>query len=279
MAGIRIVTDSAGDLPATLVAEHDIRIVPLDVRLGQWSPGEMRLIEPAEFWQRCAITDSLPETSAPSPGAFAQAFGEAADDGCDGVVCVTLSAGLSATYQAACAGAEEVRGRIDVRVVDSRFVTVGEAFCVLEAVEVAAATGDLDATERAVLALIPKIRVYGALDTLDNLKKGGRIGAAQALLGSLLSFKPVIEIRDGIVEPESRPRTRNRSLEYLVAKVRDAGKIDRLAVAHAAASDLELLLTMLGEVFPRDQILVSYIGPVIGAHAGPGCVGVAYRLA
>lgn len=279
MTRIKIVTDSAGDLPKELLAEHGISIVPLDVRLGQWGPDEMRLIEPAEFWRRCAATSALPETSAPSPGAFADEFARAAAEGFEGVVCVTLSSGLSATFQSACAGADEVRDRIDVRVVDSRFVTLGEGFCTLEAAAVAHATGSLDAAEAAAKAVVERIKVYATFDTLDNLRKGGRIGGAQALFGSLLSIKPVIEIRDGVVEPESRPRTRARSFQYLATKVREAGKLERLAVAHSAAPDVADLVAMLGDFFPQDEILIGSIGPVIGTHAGPGCVGVAYRVA
>ncbi len=278
MAGIRVVTDSAGDIPTRLAQEHDIRIVPLDVRLGDWGPDEMRLIEPAEFWRRCAMTTALPETSAPSPGAFAESFTQAADDGCTSVVCLTLSAGLSSTYQAACAGADEVRGRIEVRVVDTRTVTLGQALVVLEAARVARATNDLDAAEAAARAVVPKIRVFGALDTMDNVRKGGRIGTARALLGSLLSIKPIIEIRDGLAEAESRQRTRAGSLEYLVNKLKQAGKLDGLAVAHAAAPDLEVFLEMLTGIFPPEEILVNYIGPVIGTHAGPRCIGICYRL-
>ena len=278
MAGIRVVTDSAGDIPTRLAQEHDIRIVPLDVRLGDWGPVEMRLIEPAEFWRRCAMTTALPETSAPSPGAFAESFTQAADDGCTSVVCLTLSAGLSSTYQAACAGADEVRGRIEVRVVDTRTVTLGQALVVLEAARVATATNDLDAAEAAARAVVPKIRVFGALDTMDNVRKGGRIGTARALLGSLLSIKPIIEIRDGLAEAESRQRTRAGSLEYLVNKLKQAGKLDGLAVAHAAAPDLEVFLEMLTGIFPPEEILVNYIGPVIGTHAGPRCMGICYRL-
>jgi DegV family protein with EDD domain len=278
MAGIRVVTDSAGDIPTRLAQEHDIRIVPLDVRLGDWGPDEMRLIEPAEFWRRCAMTTALPETSAPSPGAFAESFTQAADDGCTSVVCLTLSAGLSSTYQAACAGADEVRERIEVRVVDTRTVTLGQALVVLEAARVARATNDLDAAEAAARAVVPKIRVFGALDTMDNVRKGGRIGTARALLGSLLSIKPIIEIRDGLAEAESRQRTRAGSLEYLVNKLKQAGKLDGLAVAHAAAPDLEVFLEMLTGIFPPEEILVNYIGPVIGTHAGPRCIGICYRL-
>ena len=279
MAGIRIVTDSACDLPTRLVEEHDIRVVPLDVRLGDWGPDEMRLIEPAEFWRRCATTSVLPETSAPSPGAFAESFKQAADDGCIGVVCLTLASRLSATYQAACAGADEVRELVKVRVVDTRSVTLGQAMVVLEAAKVAATTNDLDTTEAAALAVVPRIRVFGALDTMDYARKGGRIGTIRALMGSLLSIKPIVEIREGIVTAESRQRTRAGSLEYLVKLLKRAGKLEGLAIAHAAAPDLGVFLDMLAGIFPVDDILVNYIGPVIGTHAGPRCMGLCYRLA
>jgi DegV family protein with EDD domain len=266
-------------MPAALAQKYDIRLVPLDVRLGQWGPEEMRLIDPAEFWRRCAMTDALPETSAPSPGAFAQSFAQAADDGCDGVVCLTLSSGLSSTYQAACAGAEEVRGRIDVRVVDTRTVSLGQAMVVLEAARAAAATGQLDAAEAAARSAVPNIRVFAALDTMDNVRKSGRIGAAKALMGSLLSIKPIVEIRDGVAVEESKQRTRAGSLAYLVNKLRHAGELAGLAVAHAAAPDLEAFLDMLQGIYPREKMIVNYIGPVIGTHAGPRCLGICYQLA
>lgn len=279
MAGIRVIADSACDLPASLAAEHGIRTVPLDVRLGEWGPDEMRAIEPAEFWRRCAMTSALPETSAPSPGAFAESFVQAAEEGCSGVVCLTLSSALSATYRAACHGADEVRGRIDVRVVDTRSASLGEALIVLETARVAARTNDLDIAEAAAHAVLPDIRVFCAFDTLDNVRKGGRIGAATALLGTFLSIKPIIQIRDGVVQAESRPRTRVRSLEYLANVVKRAGQLESLAVAHAAAPDLDMFLALLAGTFPPDKILTNYLGPVIGAHAGPGCVGVCFRLA
>jgi DegV family protein with EDD domain len=278
MTGIRVVTDSAADIPTNLADEKDVRIVPLDVRLGEWGPEEMRLIDPAEFWRRCAMTDALPETSAPSPGAFAESFAQAADDGCTGVVCLTLSSELSSTYQAACGGAEEVRDRIDVRVVDTRTVTLGQAMVVLETARVAGDTNDLDLAEAAARAVVPSIRVYGALDTMDNVRKGGRIGAARALMGSLLSIKPIVEIRDGTAVAESRQRTRAGSLEYLVNKLRQAGRLSGLGIAHAAAPDLDAFLDMLVGIYPIEDILVNYIGPVIGTHAGPRCIGICYRL-
>ena len=275
MTGIRVVTDSSSDLPADLIEQYQISIVPLDVRLGEWDATDMAGVSAAEFWHRCATTKALPETSSPSPGAFAACFTKAAADGCTAVVCLTLSAELSGTYEAACVGAREAGAGIDVRVVDTRSVSLGQGLIVLEVAEAAAATNDVDLAERAGREAVRRTRVFCVLDTMDNVRKGGRLGAAKALLGSLLAIKPVIEISDGVVRTESRPRTRAGSFEYLANIVKRSGKLRRLGVAHAAAPDVDKFLGMLAGSFPVDDILVSFLGPVIGAHGGPGCVGIA----
>ncbi len=277
MAGIRLVTDSAADLdPADMAARH-VAIVHLDVRLGSIGPETTKTWAPEEFWSQCAKTDVLPETSAPAPGGFKTAFEAAEAEGADGVVCVTLSSKLSATYQAAAAAAESTGG-FPVVVIDSLSVTMGEGMGVLAGLETAEAGGSIEEVELAVRAALSKTRVYGTFDTLDNLRKGGRIGSAQAFFGSLLSIKPIIEIRDGAVEGESKQRTRRRSLEYLAGKVREAGPLERLAVMHAAAADVDVLVDMVSGFFDPDRILVTYIGPVIGTHSGPGAVGLCYQV-
>lgn len=278
MATVRVVTDSAADLDPSTAKELGIAVVELDVRLGDIGPEVTRTWSPEHFWQECANSSNLPETSAPSPGAFVDAYLGALADGCDGVVCITISSKLSATYQAAVAGASEVADRIPVRVVDSLSVTMGEGLLALDAATSARDGAGLDEIAAAARDDLERIRVYGALDTLDNLRKGGRIGGAQAFFGSLLSIKPVIEVRDGLVEAESRQRTRTRSLEYLAEKVKGAGEVERLAVVHAAASDVNTLVDMLANVIPRDQIWLSYIGPVIGSHSGAGSIGVCFKL-
>jgi len=279
MASIRVVTDSAADLNPALAEDEGIAIVALDVRLGHIGPEETGTWSPEEFWRQCAKNSELPETSAPSPGAFVEAFTAAAVAGADGVVCITLSSKLSATYQAAAAGAQEVADRIPVRVVDSLSVTMGEGIMVLDAARSAREGAGLDEIAAQVEAAREKIRVYGALDTLDNLRKGGRIGGAQAFFGSLLSIKPVIEVREGVVEAESRQRTRSRSLEYLADKVLSAGEVEQIAVVHAAAPDVDTFVRLLSAKFPADEILVSFIGPVIGTHSGAAGVGVCFKLA
>jgi DegV family protein with EDD domain len=278
MGSIRVMTDSGSDLDASVAEDQGIEIVQLDVRLGDIGPEITKTWSPEEFWQNCAKTPTLPETSAPSPGAFSEAFGRAADDGADGVVCVTLSSALSATYQSAVAGAAEVADRIPVKVVDSLSVTMGEGLMVLEAVRLAAAGEGLDGVASGVEAIKHKVRVYGTLDTLENLRKGGRIGGAQAFLGSLLSIKPVVVVEEGKVEPESKQRTRSRSLEYLAAKLKEAGKLERVAVVHAEAPDVGTLVDLIAQDFDRDKILLSYVGPVIGTHCGARTIGVCYQL-
>ena len=274
-ARIRVVTDSAADLDRAVAAEHGVSVVHLDVRLGAFGPDITSTWSPEEFWERSAHIAELPETSAPSPGAFKEAFSALADEGAEGIVCITLSSKLSATYQAAVVGAESVTDGIRVRVVDSQFATMAEGLTVLDAVATAEAGGDFEAVAAAAVASSGRMQLFGALDSLDNLRKGGRLGSAQALLGGLLDIKPVLEIRDGVLELESRPRTRSRSFERLASKVREAEDLERLAVVHAAASDVDLFVELLAASFPRDRISVGWLGPVIGTHVGRGTIAVA----
>lgn len=276
MVRVRIVTDSASDLPGSVVAELGIEVVPLTVRFGRDVLGEQDL-SPAAFWKRCAQSAVLPETAAPAPGLFTQAFSRAAENGASGVVCVTISGALSGTFDAARAGAAALPEGIPVRVIDSRSATMGEGLTVMAAARMAAAGQGVEEVATRVGALVPRTRVYGALGGLDHLKKGGRIGGAQAFLGSLLAIKPIIEVRDGKVEAESRQRTRARSLDYLVDKVRQHSPIEHLAVMHGDAGDLGDLLSRIRDALPGQDVLVGDLGPVVGAHTGPGTIGVTFH--
>jgi DegV family protein with EDD domain len=275
--GIRVVTDSACDLPANMVAELGIDIVPLTIRFGNEELVDGRDLSPKEFWARVTSSPVLPETAAPSPGAFEEAYRRAKAEGAEGVVCVTLSGALSATYQSAELAAKSVADDVPVRVVDSRTVTMAEGLMAVAAARAAKQGKGLDDCAGVAEDLVPRTRVFGALDTMENLKKGGRIGAAQAMLGSMLSIKPIIQVENGLVEPESKQRTRSKSLRYLVEKVREHGQVEDLAVMHGDAKDLDELLDLLGAVYPRDDILVGDIGPVIGTHGGPGVIGVVFH--
>ncbi|MBV9283556.1 MAG: DegV family protein [Acidimicrobiia bacterium] len=278
MAGPRVVTDSSCDLPADLAAELNIDIVPLSIRFGAEELVDRRDLSPKEFWARCSNSPVLPETSAPSAGAFEEAYRRAADAGADGVVAITISSQLSATGQAAQMAAKSVQGEIPVRHIDSLSVTMGLGMMAAAAARLATEGKGIDEVAAAAESLVSRTRVYGALDTLENLKKGGRVGGAQALIGSMLSIKPIIEVRNGSVEPESRQRTRSRALRYIADKVRDAGSIDNLAVMHGDAPDLDEFIELLEPVVPREKMVIGDIGAVIGAHAGPRVIGVAFQV-
>ena len=274
MARIRVVTDSACDLSAEVAAAQGVIVVPLSIRFGADEFVDGRDLTTEEFWSRCKASDVLPETAAPSPGAFQEVFLAAAADGYDGVFCINLSGALSATYQSAVAAAKAVADRIDVRVMDSRSVTMGLGLMVLDAAERAAAGADLDALEAGTTELVSHSIVYGAVDNLEHLTKGGRIGGARALLGSMLSIKPVVALVDGVVEDESKQRTRARSLQYLADKMRNSPPLSRVAIAHGAATDIDTFLALIEDIPSEHPLIVGQLGPVIGTHTGPGTVGL-----
>jgi DegV family protein with EDD domain len=274
MARIRVVTDSASDLSSALAEERDVTVVPLSIRFGAEEFVDGTTLSTDEFWARCAANPVLPETSAPSPGAFHDAFVAAADAGYDGVLCLNLSAGVSATFQSASAGAKAAADRIPVRAIDSRSMTMGLGLMVLDLAELAADGADLDQLTTRADELIPRTKVFGVVDTLEHLEKGGRIGGARALLGSLLSIKPVVTLVDGVVAEESKQRTRGRSLRYLADKAKDSPPISRLAVSNGAAPDLDDFLAMLQGVESVHPLEVVDLGPVVGTHTGPGTIGI-----
>lgn len=279
MAGIRVVTDSACDLTPALADANGVRVVPLAIRFGSEELIGREELSIKEFWDRVVTGPDMPETAAPSPGAFRQAYLDAAEAGCDGVICITLSSGLSATFQAASTAAVDLPVAMPVRVVDSLTVTMGEGLLALAAVDMVRDGRSLDGIVTELEALRTRTHVYGVLGSLDHLKKGGRIGGASHLVGSLLSIKPVIEVRDGVVEVESKQRTRSRALQYLAGKVLEAGPLERLAVADGVAKDIDELVSFLEKARPQHEMVLSDLGPVIGAHTGPGTVGVCFQVA
>jgi DegV family protein with EDD domain len=269
---VKVVTDSACDLDDALVEELGIAVVPLSIRFGDEEFVDRVTLSPQQFYDKMATSATLPETAAPSPGAFEQAFRAALDGGADGVVCVNLSGSLSATIQSAQNAARSLDGA-PVRIVDSRSVTAGLGTQVLEAAKLARSGASLDEVAALVEAMVPRTRVFGTLDTLDNLKKGGRIGGAQALLGQLLSVKPMIEIRGGVVEEAGKPRTRSKAIKQLVERVRDHGAIEHVCVMHGFAPDVDELVAQLADFNPT----VGIIGATIGAHGGPRVLGVTFQ--
>jgi DegV family protein with EDD domain len=275
---VKVVTDSACDLPPQLVDEFEIAVVPLTIRFGEEEFVDRRDFTPSQFWAKSKSSPTLPETAAPSPGAFEAEFRAAAAAGHDGVVCVNLSGALSATIQAAQMAAGAVADVIPVSVVDSRNVSIALGLMAVDAARLAAAGKSREDVALAAEDEAKRTRLFATFDTLDNLKKGGRIGGAGAFIGTMLSIKPIIELRDGAVEAESKQRTRSKSLRYLADKVRDAGRVENLAVIQAECPDLDEFLDLLAPLYPREEIVVADVGAVIGAHAGPGAMGVSFQV-
>ena len=198
------------------------------------------------------------------------------------MICINLSSKLSATYASAELAASSVRPEIDVRVIDSLSITMGQGSMVRVAARMAASGASPEEIVAEIESMKLRTRVYGALDTLDNLKKGGRIGGARALIGSLLSVKPLLDISSGAVEELGKQRTRSKALAQLTQMVMDAkkeyGSIENLAVMHGDADDADQIVEQLSIAFPRDQIVQGQIGAVIGSHGGPRVVGITFNV-
>lgn len=273
---VRIVTDSACDLSIDEVSEHGIEVVPLTIRFGDREFTDGRDLSPEQFYAEMASSSALPETAAPAPGAFEEAFKKLNGEGASSIVCINLSAQLSATMQSAQSAAKALAGDIEVEVIDSRSITAGLGIMVVEAAKAAAAGRSSTEIAELVADLSSRVKVYGGLDTLDNLRKGGRIGGAQAMLGSMLSIKPVIDISSGKVEEAAKPRTRKKALQWIRDKTLSWGDVEHLNVVSGLAPDQDDLVEMLCPPRRRDDIRQGVIGPVIGAHGGPRVIGTAF---
>jgi DegV family protein with EDD domain len=274
---VAVVTDSTAYLPDELVERYGIEVVPLYVVLAGRSGREGRDISPQEVARALSTRGQQVSTSRPTPGDFVAAYRRCLSAGADRVVSIHLSAELSGTWDAARLAAGQVGEHI-VTVIDSRSAAMGTGFAVLAAAR--AAADGAAATEVAEIArtTAESTRTFFVVDTLEHLRRGGRIGAAAAVLGSALSVKPVLHMVDGQVVPLEKVRTSGRALNRLVQRaVETAGEGPAsLAVHHVAAPErAERLATELRERLPNHrELLVSELGAAIGAHVGPGSLGI-----
>ena len=274
---IAVVTDSTAYLPPEAVDQYGIEVVPLYVVLAGRSGEEGRDIGPADVARALSVRGQHVSTSRPTPGDFVAAYRRCLTAGADQLVSVHLSAELSGTWDAARLAAAQI-GEHVVRVVDSRSVAMGTGFAVLAAARAAAAGAGIEAVVEAARRTAAASRMFFVVETLEHLRRGGRIGPAAALLGSALAVKPLLHVKDGAVVPLEKVRTSARALSRLVQRAVEAAGSGPVAVAvhHLAAADrAERLAGELRERLPRlTQLYVSEIGAAIGAHVGPGSVGV-----
>ena len=276
---IRILTDSACDLPEALARKHNITIVPLTFSIGDQEFTDRTSLTTQEFWKRCAESPVLPQTAAPAPGKFAEAYKALAAQGATGILMIGLSRELSATIQSAETGAKESGVSVPIKFIDSRSASMGEGVNVLAAAQMLLDNPSitLDQLASKTAEYCERTRVFAALDTLENLKKGGRVSGAKAFFASALSIKPIIEVREGKIIEGGKERTRSKALAFLVEKVKSAGQITSLAVLHAQCSDLDAFIEQLKIVY-SGEIIVGEVGSVIGSHTGVGTIGVAFHV-
>lgn len=272
---VRIVTDSACDLPEAVCEQLGIEVVPLTIRFGEREYVDRKELSTDAFWRELESASALPETAAPSVGSFEETFRKLSDEGADGIVCINLSANMSATMQSAQVAAKALDGETPIAIIDSQSASMGIGNLVLIAARSAANGATLDEIVREVEDARSRQHVYAAVDTLEYLRKGGRIGGAQAMLGSMLSIKPVIVVRDGAVEQGGKVRTRSKALQFLIDQI-PAGKVEMISVLHANAPDIDEFLKMLEPVVPDAEVVVGRIGPVVGVHTGPRLMGIAW---
>lgn len=270
---IHIVTDSGSDIPQAVAAELGVTVVPLTIRFGdvEYRDGIDLSIE--EFYAKMAELDGLPSTAAPAPGAFIEAFRAAKAAGADGVACINLASDMSATIDSARSAATEVADEIAVRVIDSKTVSGGLAALIRRAAEASEAGRSLDEIAEMVNDRADRTTIFGSFDTLENLKMGGRIGGAQAFLGTVLKIKPIVEVRDGAVHEASKQRTRRKALAWILERVAEAGDVEDLTLCEAMAPDVDAFRDM----FPSTEGLRELrLGPTIGTHGGRGTMGVSF---
>ena len=276
MSRVAVVTDSASDMDPARAASLGIAIVPLIVSFGKDTYSAGVDLTTDAFWRRMTAPDSpFPTTAACSPGVFQVAYQRAFDGGAEAIVSIHVAGTLSGTIKAAEVAAGMFKDR-EIHVVDSMSASMGEGVLSELAVQMASAGSTPAEIAQVVTNRREDIGVYLALETLEYLKRGGRISGAQAAIGTLLSVKPIIEIKDGRVETAERVRTRGKAREKLV-ELLTVRPIERLSILHTTRADVEEFAEQLIPKIPggidRSKVTIDLVGPSVGPHLGPGCVG------
>jgi DegV family protein with EDD domain len=266
---VKIICDSTGDIPEDIRKQYDITIVPLNVLFGTDSYQDGVNITPAQFYKMLVEGKVHPTTSQPAPGLFAEAYQKLAKI-TDEILVLTISAGISGTYESAMQAKQMVDSKLKIEVIDSRWTCAGLLLPTLKAARAAEQGMNLAEITKLVKDILPKIRVYMIFDTLEYLRKGGRIGVAKAWLGGMLKLNPVLTLKDGVIHPVTQARGRAKAVDILVDLMKKTGNPEEIIVEDATTPDeLEDLVKRLGTAIPNAKIIRTKVGPVIGVHAGP----------
>jgi len=274
---IKIVTDSSADLPAKLVQELGITVVPLYVRFGEAVYRDRVDISEDEFYQRLQHDPIHPSTTQPSPQDFVDVY-RRLSQGADGIVSIHISSVLSGTCNSALQGRELARVACPIEVIDSRTLTMALGMIVIAAAKLANMGKGLAEVVAEAKRAITTTHLLGLLDTLEYVRRGGRIGTAKALLGSILNVKPLLTLHNGETAPAGQVRSRSKGIDRLFDFVKSTTNIEELAVVYnTTPEEARALVERLGSIFDQNRIYLATVGPVLGVHMGPGALIVATR--
>jgi len=274
---IKIVTDSTADLPATLIKELDVTIVPEYLRFGDEVYRDRVDISEDEFYQRLLNGSVHPKTAQPTPQDFANIYSALSQEA-DGIISIHLSSKLSGTYNSAVQGKNMISTACHIEIIDSQTVSIALGLVVIQASKMAKAGIGLKQIVDELGQIIANVHILILFDTLEYLAKGGRIGKAKALLGSLLKVKPLLTVKNGEMVPSGQVRTRSKGMELLLDFVKNAREIQDLAVLYSTTPDeAHVLIERVSSIFPEDRIILARLGPALGVHGGPGVLVVALR--
>ena len=266
---IKIVTDSTCDIPADIIKKYGITIVPINVLFGNETYRDGVDINAEQFYKKLVESRVHPTTSAQSPGYFSEIFTRLSKE-TDEILTILFSSKISATYESAIQAKALVGDICKIEIIDSWQACGGLGLPVIKAAEMVQAGAKLADVVAAVKDMCSRSHSYMVFDTLEYLRKGGRIGRAQALLGGLLKVTPILTLRDGLVTPVQRTRSRTQAIDALVNLAKGAKNIEALMLEHATTpDDLEILAKRVAEYYPREKTIFSRVNSVIGAHVGP----------
>ncbi|MCS1351380.1 DegV family protein [Mechercharimyces sp. CAU 1602] len=278
MAQVRIVTDSTADIPAEMIEKLGIGVVPLKVHFGEETYLDGVTISPDAFYQKLMEDERLPTTSQPSPMDFVEIYRQAAAEGVTQILSIHLSSAMSGTYQSAMLAKSMVEGEIEVEVIDSKKPSYVYGMIVIAAARAAQAGQSLAQCTQLVYRMRDHVKVYFLVDTLEYLQKNGRIAKASALVGTLLNIKPILSVNeDGEVCPVEKVRGKNRAVGRIFELLQtELTSPIQAAVIHACDDEqANKVEGKLKEAFEVHELVRTYVGPVIGAHAGPKAIAIA----
>ena len=271
---VKIITDSLSDITSDLAQELGITVVPLTVFFGHESFLDRVTISTDEFYHKLIHGNIWPTTTQPPPGDFVNIYDKLAEE-TDEILVVTLSSKISGTYGSALNAKGLIQKECRIEVIDSRTVAMGLGLIVIAAAKAAQTGANLDELTGLVRGAMLRSHITMYFDTLKYLAKGGRIGKAQGMLGSLLSVKPLLTIKDGEVAPLTRTRSQTAGMDYLYNFVAGFSHIEELAVEHSTTPDeADKLVKRLSSVFPKERMYRSTVSPVLGTYAGPDALAI-----